>query len=106
MRFQVVLEGQVRPTGTPDGLEKQLDSVMTELARVGAGDPAIGGVLSRGEVEISISVEASTPQEAVHIGSSAIRSAIHASGTGTAGWSVDWITAHASRIHVPERAAP
>ena len=49
----------------PDHLEAQLDRVMEELVRLGVEDPAIGGTLTTGEVEISITVDAESLDEAV-----------------------------------------
>jgi hypothetical protein len=70
----------------PDRLEAQLDQVMEELIRLGVADPAIGGALATGEVEISITVDASTPEEAIPKAMSTLRTALHAAGIATPGW--------------------
>jgi hypothetical protein len=70
----------------PDRLEVQLDQVMEELIRLGVADPAIGGTLATGEVEISITVAAPTPEEAVPKAMSTLRTALHAAGIATPGW--------------------
>jgi hypothetical protein len=62
----------------PDHLEAQLDRVMEELVRLGVEDPAIGGTLTTGEVEISITVGAESLDDAVPKAISTLRTAIHA----------------------------
>jgi hypothetical protein len=70
----------------PDHLEAQLDRVMEELVRLGVEDPAIGGTLTTGEVEISITVDAESLDEAVPKAISTLRTAIHAAEVSTPGW--------------------
>jgi hypothetical protein len=70
----------------PDHLEAALDRVMEELVRLGVEDPAIGGKLSSGEVEISITVEAESYEQAVSKAMGTIRTAIHAAEVSTPGW--------------------
>jgi hypothetical protein len=74
----------------PDRLEMQLDRVMEELIRLGVEDPAIGGTLSTGEVEISITVEAESLEDAVPKAMTALRAAIHAADGATPGWPRSW----------------
>ena len=63
---------------------------MDELINLGIEDPAIGARIEAREVEISVSVDADSLDDAAKRGNAAIRSAVHAAGFGTPGWSVDW----------------
>jgi hypothetical protein len=73
-------------TGAPEQNEASLDEVMEELLRLGAEDPAIGGALEAGEVEISLTVDAPSPEDAVPVALSTIRAAIHAAEGHTPDW--------------------
>lgn len=70
----------------PNQLEAQLDRVMEELVRLGVEDPAIGGTLTSGEVEISITVDAESLEEAMPKAVTVLRAAIHAAEGSTPGW--------------------
>lgn len=70
----------------PDRLEAALDKVMEELVRLGVEDPAIGGTLTTGEVEITITVDAESPEEAMPKAMGTLRAAIHAAGVSTPDW--------------------
>ena len=73
-----------------DNLESSIDRIMEELVRLtevnpSISDPNIGADLAAGEIEFSLTVNAAeedVTKEAV----TAIRTAIHAAGQGTAGW--------------------
>ena len=108
MRFQVVFEGRVIPLTSdagvmpPDALEAQLDEVMGELLVLGADDATVSATLARGEVEISVSVEAESLEEAGKSGGGLIRSAIHAAGGFTPNWSIDWASVTTSKTRLPD----
>jgi len=57
-----------------------------ERCHDGLLDFALGADNKTRSVEVGITVEAATPEEAVSIGLSSLRTAIHASGGGTPGW--------------------
>jgi hypothetical protein len=52
----------------------------------GVTDPFVGATLSSGEIEISLTVDAPSFEEAVAQALGVIRSAIHAAGGGTPNW--------------------
>jgi hypothetical protein len=72
--------------GTPEQNEASLDRVMDELLRLGAENPAIGGAMQTGEVEISVTVDAASPEDAVPMALTTIRTAIHAAEGHTPDW--------------------
>lgn len=69
-----------------------------------AEDATVGGAMARGTFEVSMTVEADTPQDAIDTGSRAISSAMQAAGGFVPGWSPEWITARANRISKGARA--
>lgn len=95
MTFEVTYSGKVTKQGEPplpEDLEEQLDSVLEELESLGAKDATVGAALSKGTVEISLTVEAAQLDDAGPIGSALIQSAIHAAGGATPGWNVDFVS--------------
>jgi hypothetical protein len=76
----------MRISGQPDDLERALDRVMDELVRLNAVDPSISATIDEGEVEISVVVDADTPDAAVVEGASTVRTALHAAEWHTPTW--------------------
>lgn len=93
MKVTITFEGYIVGSGDPDVLQAQFDAVMNELIDLGVEDPAIGARLEAREVEISVTVDADSLDDAAQRGFTTIRSAVHAAGFGTPGWSVDWVGA-------------
>lgn len=101
--FEITFQGQVLIRSTlPAAVERQvreaapqiidahLDDVMSHLIELEEADPRLSNAdlsakLSTGHTEISIAVEAPA-DEAMAVGMSAIRSAIHAAGGSTPAW--------------------
>ena len=106
MRYQVAYQGQAtaidddgRPTPhDPDELEHHLDDVQGQLLELDADDATVSATLVSGEVEISVTVEAQSLEEAAEKGSALIRTALHAAGAFTPNWSVEWISVHTDRV--------
>jgi hypothetical protein len=84
--MKVAITTHLHVADTPEGVESSLDRVMEELLRLGAEDVAIGGAMQAGEVDISLTVEATSPEDAVAKGMTTIRTAIHAAEGHTPGW--------------------
>jgi hypothetical protein len=84
MRYEVSIGFHVHTDG--DGLDVHLDQVMDELELLDVTDPDFSGSLARGEVEITVIVEAEGAVEATALASAAIRSAIHAAQGATPDW--------------------
>jgi hypothetical protein len=84
MLFNIAV--RVRFAGDLSELEQLLDAVMEELIELRTTDPSIGGTLSDGDIEFSLTVEAATLEKATEQAFGTIRSAIHAAGGGTPGW--------------------
>lgn len=97
--YTIAFEGMIvaGDGGVPADLENHLDRVMEELLAHGATDAAIAATGSVGAVEISLSVEASTLEEAVVSGSATVRAAVHAAGGFTPAWSIDLRSFHGRR---------
>ncbi len=109
VRYQVVFQGvatrdpQGKEAFDPDGLERELEGVMEELLKLKVEDATVGGTLARGEVEISVTVEANDFQRALEEGNALIRTAIHASGGLTPEWSLDWTSVKTARLEALAR---
>jgi hypothetical protein len=84
MLFKV--DVQVRFIGDRSGLETLLDAVMEQLVKLNVTDLSIGGMLSEGDVEFSLAVDAETLEKATADAFGMIRAAILAVGGGTSGW--------------------
>jgi hypothetical protein len=102
VRYQVVFEG-VSPdldgSGRPDAdrLERFLDQLMEALLGLAAEDATVSGALARGSFEVSITIAAETPQQAIEAGSRVVRAAMNAAGLG-ARELPEWIAARATRM--------
>lgn len=104
--YEVIFRGHVVRTGEDgsyalipaDEFESHLSAVMEQLLAVDADDATIGATLAVGEVEVSISVEADSVEDATRLGIGTIRAAVHATGAITAGWDVDWISNQTTRV--------
>lgn len=68
-------------------LDEHLSAVFDELVKLDALDPDISGTLSHGSVRISVDVEAPDELKALEVGGGMIRTALHAAGGATPGWS-------------------
>ena len=72
------------------------EAVLDQLAEIEAGDPTLTDSdlsvnLHEGRAELAISVAVDSLEEAVTVGSAAIRAAIHAAGGFTPDWeNVNW----------------
>ena len=85
MKFSVVVGMQI--AGPLDKLEGALDRVMEELVRLNTVDPSISLDLDKDQqVEVSLVVDADTPEEGVALGASTVRTALHAAEWHTLGW--------------------
>lgn len=91
MRFRVTLDTQIEPTpSTPEDEQAVLailESVIQHLDEDEALDPDAGGSLSSGSIQISVIVEASTPEDAFHKGTKQIQLAVERSGATVDDWS-------------------
>lgn len=104
--YEVTFRGSVVRTGDdsgpalvdPEELDAHLSEVMEELLNLAARDATVGSTLVTGEVEVSISVEADSVEDATRKGIGTIRAAVHATGASTAGWDVDWVANETTRI--------
>jgi hypothetical protein len=67
-------------------IEQHLDAVMDQLLELDLVDADISARLELGEVEITILVEAPSPEDAAKLGLSDIRTAVHAAGGSTPNW--------------------
>ena len=77
---------QLQVVGEPEQIEASLDRVMEELLRLNVEDPAIGGSMETGEVEISLAIDAPSLEEAAPLAMSTIRTAVHAAEVATPNW--------------------
>jgi hypothetical protein len=87
MLFTVTMAG---PVGDVDSLADHVDSVVEELHKLDEQnrsllDVGVGLDASEREVEIDMTVEAETPEDAAKLALALTRYAIHAAG-GTLGW--------------------
>ena len=91
MNITCTWEFSLISNGATSDIPGELDQVMTELLALeactdGVADSAIGLDLATMTAEISVSVEADSPEAAIATAMGSIRTAIHAAGGSTAGW--------------------
>lgn len=94
-QFEVSFRGRATVRGSVDDhvhvLDVHLDDVMDHLVEIEEDDPRLSTAdlhakLAMGEVELSITVQARSPEEATAVGLGAIRTATHAAGGHTPIW--------------------
>lgn len=97
MRYEVVVEGQIVSTTheklTRDAVDGFVDLFASELENIHAEDIDVSTDLSTGCITVSVTTEADDLPSAQIAGSTTIRTAFHAAGAGTPGWSVHWMKA-------------
>ncbi len=81
----------------PDELEAFMDKFGLELEALDAAEVLISTTLSTGAVDVSLTVAALDISAALAVGASTIRTAFHAAGAATPGWSVDWFQVKGER---------
>jgi hypothetical protein len=84
--MKVAFTCELRFDARHDQLSVALDQVMEELIRLGVEDPAIGGSMTSGGIEISLTMDAESPEEAIPKGAATVRSAVHAAQVATPNW--------------------
>ena len=94
-RFEACLGGAVV---SDDGeklnrssIESLINSAVEELEKLKAEDIDASTNLRTGRFQVIIGLDADDPFTAQTTASDMIRSAFHAAGAGTPGWSVNWI---------------
>lgn len=80
-----------RPPGALDNAELEAlgDRLMVELMEI-AENASVGLTLPTGRFELSITVDADGPEEAVALAAPIFRSALHAAEVPTPGWRVEF----------------
>lgn len=112
-KYQVLFEGWVTSSDdagadvpiSSDEIEALLDRMMETLMDSDVDDATYSGALARGAVEISVTVKAEDPLEALVFGNAAIRSAAHGAGAATPGWHLDWCSITLIRSDGPTEVA-
>jgi hypothetical protein len=74
--------------GPLDSLDGALDRVMDELVKLGTVDPSVSAELDKALVEVSLAIDAETPEDAVAAGAGTVRAALHAAELHTRNWPV------------------
>jgi hypothetical protein len=101
VRFHgVIMDDEAESHGripAPDALERFMDVVGLELDKLDTDNVLIETIIPTGHIDLALTVSAFQFEEAVSVGSSLIRTAFHAAGAATPGWSVDWIEVKAER---------
>lgn len=110
MSFYVTFEGYITDEmGTilsPDEVERSLEAILDELLARGVPDSTVGGTLARAVIEISVTVEAKSLEEAQAKGLGIILEAIHSAGGYTHEVEVDWVAATMRRSDSTEGHRP
>lgn len=98
MRYDITFHGVVSETTAgqlasppPDELEAFVDDVVDELEQLSAEDIDVSTNLGQALVRVSVSVESASIEQAQEEGNALVRSAFHAAGAQTPGWSVEWL---------------
>ncbi len=103
MRYSINFEGVLlldeEPPQAPPAAEAEalLDLVVAELEEVGAEDISVVADADGGTISVSVSVVADDLESAQDRGNGTIRTAFHAAGAHTPGWTIDWTSASATR---------
>lgn len=104
MSYFTTFEGHVLDAvGEPlpaDQIEHSLDAILGVLLELGVADATVGGTLARGLIEISMTVEAATLEEAQHLSNALLAKAIHSLGSGHRS-EVEWVASSARRSDAP-----
>jgi hypothetical protein len=96
MRYEIIFDGRlVRTSGSigRDEVESFMDLFVEELEGIQAEDIDVSTNLQKCTVTVSVTTEDEDMLEAQIKGSSTIRTAFHAAGAATPGWSIDWTSA-------------
>lgn len=97
MRFDACFVGRLTKTDNsplvPADVENIVDRFVAELEQIDAHDIDVSTHLPTGVVRVSITIEADDLLTGQESGSALIRTAFHAAGTATPGWSIAWIEA-------------
>lgn len=91
MKYALRWHFEVTSPASDSDLADHVDCVMQELLKLEdctpeLGDAAIGLDSDRGKVEIELTIAVDDLADAVGVGKSAIRAAVHAAGGYTLGW--------------------
>lgn len=70
-------------------LQQTIHQLTGELERVDTGQGSVA--VEEGRLEVAVIVNASDEREALQAGGAIIRTALHAAGNSTEGWSLDWL---------------
>lgn len=91
MRLEVASRGLL--TLTPDQpdevmdaeavLERTFDAVLEGMFELDAIDPSVSGSIAHGDIELSVTVEAESFEQAMQMAYVLFRTALHAAGVGT-----------------------
>lgn len=96
MRYEVVFEGCIVSESEPltrDSVDGFVEQFVAELERIDAEDIDVSTTLSTGRITVSVTTEAEDLPAAQIAGGGTIRTAFHAAGAATPGWSVHWMRA-------------
>lgn len=97
MRYEVIFEGQIVSMAaeqlTRAVVSNFVDVFVDELDHIDAEDIDVSTDLSTGGIIASVTTEAEDLPTAQVTGGGTIRSAFHAAGAATPGWSVHWTKA-------------
>lgn len=97
MRYEITFDGRLRRTDggalIPDELEGFLDRFVSELEVLDAEDIDVSTNLVAGTIRVVVSTESEELLGAQLEGNTQIRTAFHAAGVATPGWSIDWTKA-------------
>jgi hypothetical protein len=100
MRYEIRFDGQIvsgsQTPLTQDDVEAFVDSAVAELEKINAEDIDVSTDLDNHTLTVSITVDVPDLLTAQVDGNTVIRTAFHAAGLGTPGWSIDWT--HASTV--------
>lgn len=97
MRYEVCFRGRIVSGAddalTRDEVETYVDAAVLELEKLCAEDIDVSTNLGDSSLIVSVTVESVDLLTAQLEGNGTIRTAFHAAGVGTPGWSIDWTEA-------------
>jgi hypothetical protein len=97
LTFQGLFGGETSLHLSPEDIEETLDVVLEELLEQGVPDATVGGTLAQGLVEISMTLEAKTLEDAFAGGLGLIMNSL-----GDRVSEVEWVGFHGRRSDITE----
>ncbi len=91
MKYRIAYNGEIATSHEVDDdqIEEWFDAVADALHDLDGEDHSVSGSITERRIGVEVVVTANNPDEAARIGSGILRTAVHAAGGDTPGWSIE-----------------